>query len=497
MSRWLSAVAASAALVSLGFGGLAGCATDDISRAPDGQGGAAGNVTTGGQGIGGSIPPTCAPPSEPSGFFAAPDGSASGDGSLGAPWDLATALAGPAAVVPGSTLWLRGGRYGGAFVSSLTGTAAAPIVVRSYPGELATIDGAGFGDVTLSLNGGYTWFWGLEITNSGGNHSYGDRPNGLDVNGKFLKIINCYVHDGGGNFMYAPMDDPDWDSEGLELYGSFFYLQGVNPQDASDRAHGHAIYSQNFQTKKQILENLVFNGFSWGIHCYAENPARYVIKGFDFIGNVTFNTNAAESGPIVAGNDFLVGGDSGVFGQDILLHENFSWAHGPSHSVKLGYGTTQNQNITVTDNHFAGGFELGLWTSVSMTGNTIYGGYDGFDAATYPDNTFVASPQGVEVFVRPNQYEPGRGHVIVYNWDGVDTVDADLSTVLVSGSSYQIRNAQAPLSAPLVEGIYDGQPVTLPLADLHPQQPVGLPDAILPEDETGKTFNVFLVIGCY
>ena len=44
-------------------------------------------------------------------FFVSPTGSPSGDGSFTRPWDLATALAGPAEVTPGSTIWLRGGMY--------------------------------------------------------------------------------------------------------------------------------------------------------------------------------------------------------------------------------------------------------------------------------------------------------------------------------------------------------------------------------------------------
>ena len=466
----------------------------------DGGSGGGGNGGTGsspsGGGSGGGGPVTCAAAEAPKGFFVAPNGSASGDGSQGSPWDLQTALAGPQSVVPGSTIWLRGGTYTGSFTSTLTGTDASPIVVRSHPGELAVIDGAGSTDVTLVLDGAHAWYWGIEVTNSSGDHSFGDRPNGLDVNGKFLKLIDSYIHDGGGNFMYGNKTEPDSDGEGLELYGNFFFLQGVNPQDPADRAHGHAIYTQNFQGKKRILENLVFNGFSWGIHAYAENLQKYVIDGFDFIGNVTFNTNAAQTGPLVGGNDFLVGGDAGVYAANIVLKENFSWAHGPSNSVKLGYGTTQNKNVEITDNHFAGGFELGLWDSVAMSGNTVYGAYSGFDATSYPNNTFTATPSGVEVFARANQYEPGRGHVIVYNWDGADSVDVDLSGVLATGSSYEIRNAQNPFGAFVASGVYDGKPVTLPLAGLKPQQPVGQPNAILPEDETAKTFNVFLVLGC-
>src|SRR6266508_3813642 len=44
-------------------------------------------------------------------FFVSAEGSPSGDGSFAKPWDLATALAGPPDVTPGSTIWLRGGTY--------------------------------------------------------------------------------------------------------------------------------------------------------------------------------------------------------------------------------------------------------------------------------------------------------------------------------------------------------------------------------------------------
>lgn len=82
-------------------------------------------------------------PAMPAGlsFYVAPNGSPSGNGSLANPWDLQTALNQPASVVAGSTIYLRGGTYLGKFDSQLTGTAAAPITVQSYPGEWAVIDG--------------------------------------------------------------------------------------------------------------------------------------------------------------------------------------------------------------------------------------------------------------------------------------------------------------------------------------------------------------------
>src|ERR1043165_5138930 len=74
-------------------------------------------------------------------FYASPNGSPDASGAIDQPWDLATALAQPSSVRPGDTIWLRGGVYRGAFVANVNGTAAAPIRVRQYAGERATIDG--------------------------------------------------------------------------------------------------------------------------------------------------------------------------------------------------------------------------------------------------------------------------------------------------------------------------------------------------------------------
>src|ERR1041384_4302453 len=76
--------------------------------------------------------------------YVSPSGSSAGDGTLARPWDLATAISGGGGrVAPGDTIWLRGGTYRGAVVSSVHGAAGAPVVVRQYRGERAVIDAAG------------------------------------------------------------------------------------------------------------------------------------------------------------------------------------------------------------------------------------------------------------------------------------------------------------------------------------------------------------------
>ena len=64
----------------------------------------------------------------------------------------------------------------------------------------------------------------------------------------------------------------------------------------------------------------------------------------------------------------------------------------------------------------------------TMSGNTFFGPLSGFESSKYPGNAFLAiRPTGVKVFVRPNQYEPGRANITVFNWDHVGTVNVSVS----------------------------------------------------------------------
>jgi hypothetical protein len=162
--------------------------------------------------------PTPTPTPTPVGtvWYAAPNGTASGNGSITSPWDLKTALAGGnGKILPGHTLYLRGGTYTGLFTSTLTGNSASPIVVRSFPGEWAVVDGAPFTNdtqVALQVNGGYTWYRDFEVKNSNPDRPevFPYRPAALNVYGNNTKFINMVVHDGGqGIGLWTPATDSE------------------------------------------------------------------------------------------------------------------------------------------------------------------------------------------------------------------------------------------------------------------------------------------------
>src|SRR5207247_6627994 len=95
-------------------------------------------------------------------YFAAPAGRSDGSGGADHPWDLATALGGGRGKVqPGDTIWLRGGTYAGSWVSTLTGTATAPVVVRPYAVDRATLDGRGESNDPFVVRRAWMLYWGF------------------------------------------------------------------------------------------------------------------------------------------------------------------------------------------------------------------------------------------------------------------------------------------------------------------------------------------------
>ena len=408
------------------------------------------------------------PPGTHTGWYAAPNGSSSGDGSSGRPWNLATALSGGnGKVQPGDTVWLRGGTYAGQFRSTLTGTAAAPIVVRQYPGERAIIDGGGSTSDTFVADGSYSVFWGFEMTNSDParccSTSSFFRADMMVSHATHVKFINMIVHDGGpGYYTWSPYGD-------VEIYGAIIYNIGY---DGSDRGHGHGMYLKNDVGPLVVRDNILFNSYGYGIHAYT-NTGDGLLNGIHLEGNVSFN-----SGTLSAQG---TSGNIGNLGQppanNMAMIDNmtyFSPGIGGSNWL-LGSG----DGLTATGNYVVGGTGMsqGTWTNAIITGNTVI--------------TSGTKPTQPLVFVRPNAYEPGRANVIIYNWSRQASVSVDLSSVLSVGRRYEVRNVQDLFGAPLVSGTFGGGTISFPMAGITPPTPVGLTSS--PAPVTGPDFNVFLV----
>lgn len=409
-------------------------------------------------------------------FFVTPGGSPVGDGSMANSWDLQTALSQPDAVEPGDTIWLRGGTYTGSFESTLTGSASEPIIVRAYPDEHVTIDirrdDTNYG---LTIRGNWAYYWGFELTNSSA-----EEPGlgGFDIRGDNNKLINLIIHDVGNNML----------RHSTEIYGSLLYNNGVNGSALS-----HHLYTQNHDSDNpvRIVNNIIFNGYAFGVHAYAQSGKLY---GIHLLRNTWFNNGVAQVDDGLKDN-VLVGGGDGI--RNLLLEENLGWAASPTQrSVAIGRYFDDNQDVTLHNNYLVGETTLhNNWQSIMIEGNTFYQSNtsDSADEAQFPDNAYLTKrPKGLRTFLYLNEYDLDRAHLTIYNWDKLETVNVDLSAVLQVGQTYTIRNAQNYFAPPVASGTYDGQLVALPMTGLVPAQPIR--GQIDPSEYTGAGFNVFVVL---
>lgn len=431
----------------------------------------------------------CAPLLTAADYFVAPTGSLAGSGAINSPWDLQTALNHPAAVKPGDTIWLRGGRYIGLFTSWLNGAQNAPITLRNYAGERATIDSASSATsgAALTVNGSWTWFWGIEVMNSypvrqlQSTGSYG-RVSGIEIYGPNTRFINMVSHDNGGGFGF-------WQgADNSEIYGCLIYDNGF---DGSDRGHGHSIYAQNRYTTKWIRDNIFFNAFSYGIHIYGSSAA--YLDNFWIEGNIAFNNGILSWYGVT--DNILIGGENIAQNETVLNNYTYFNTSLDRGGNTLGYDAGCN-GLNAQGNYFMGATAALRFncTNATMTGNTFYGAISGFAASQFPNNAYYYSTRGTgtRVYVRPNQYEAGRANIVIYNWENLSSAAVDLSNILAVGDNYEIRDAQNFYGGPVASGTYTGGTVNVPMILTSVAVPVG--NVTVPPVHTPPEFGAFVLL---
>jgi hypothetical protein len=471
-------------------------------------------------------------------WYVSPNGHPMGTGTAASPLDLATALSHGTQVKAGDRIWLRGGRYTGTFVSSLQGTAEAPIIVRAVPGERVIIDKAAANVLkqpALKVKGPWVWFWGIEVMNSSPDrrrnspYSGKDEPwrgSGVDVYAANVKLINMIFHDNGHGI---------WDKKDMtEVHGSLFFYNGNNKRE-------HAMYIGNSTGTKYVTDNIVFAQGGYGILCHSDSHSSSQ-KGLHLEGNITFNNGILTGDDQRTGN-VQVGGVKGVSAERVLITNNYIYndpanADNKNNGIRLGYEDMLNRDVKLLDNYVVSRTPLRLfwWENVDFRGNTIYSndealelkmplginskGYrwdfntyfsdsdvrlkfasdsgvvsfsqwrrtTGFDAHSH---LMADRPTGINVFVRPNRYEPGRAHIVIYNWDLRDSVAVDLSSILVRGTQFEIRDAQNYFGEPVLRGVYNGGALQLPTRLSKVTSPIGNVERV--PVHTAPQFLVFVV----
>jgi uncharacterized repeat protein (TIGR01451 family) len=422
-------------------------------------------------------------------WYVAPNGLPTNPGTQAAPFDLSTALAATSPVRPGETVWLRGGVYAGAFVSRLSGTASAPIVVRQLPGERAIIDSNPSLESALTVHGQYVWFWGFEIRNSERTRVTGAastpirRGAGVTSHAPGAKFINLIVHDMRiGIELWAS-------SPNSEAYGNLIFHNGWA---APDRGHGHGIYAQNRDGVQQFTDNILFGGFSHGIHAYGSDAA--YLNNIQLVGNTVFNSGVLS--PYFVRN-ILLGG--GRLAENPVVRENYTYfsADRRGGDNNLGYAAGC-ANLVAMNNYFAHPAQYPLVIPATCGSLVQQNTFVGFSDAVQLRNRFPVNsyfnppPPGVRVFVRPNRYESGRANITVFNWDGLQSVDVSLAGVgLTAGDAFEIRDVQNIFGPPVVSGTYSGSAVRVPMDGAGVVAPIG--NAPLPSPHTSRQFGAFIV----
>jgi hypothetical protein len=420
------------------------------------------------------------------GYHVTVNGSPQGDGSLENPWDLNTGLRHPSVVEPGDTIWIHGGRYEGAWVAKLDGIPDFPVIVSSWPGDRVTLDSMGSSDPVLQIYHEWIVFRGLELTNSNLDRR-NSRGTGIWVGGDHISLQNLIVHEVGSGISGGQLSGGVQQGTYVELHGCMFYNNGWL---GIDRGHGHHIYLTNRDSKMVLEDNLIFSAYGTGVHAYSETNLNYV-QGFDFIGNVWF-LNGAPGQKMVDG--FLAGHNDTNPVDAILLRENMGWAMDLNgRDVRVGWSSPHNGDVTLESNYIVGKTIFQTeWNSIDLENNVIIGDLEGVSAEDYPQNAYFPSkPLENKIFIRANRYQPGRAHIIIYNWEDLDDVAVNLEAIMPQGTSYVIRNAMDYYGSPIVEGTYGGGDISLPMDGLNEVAPLGESNEI--PEKTGREFNLFVV----
>ena len=310
------------------------------------------------------------------------------------------------------------------------------------------------------------------------------RNHALNVYGPYTKLINLVIHDAGqGAGLWSQAME-------MEMYGCIIYNNGIL---APDRGHGHGVYMQNQNGVKTLRDNILFNEFGNLLQAYGSAAA--AIRNVRFEGNVVFNGR------------FIMGGAQPA--EDITFRSNYFYRSAP----QFGYDSKANRKLLIEQNYFASGLLLNWWKGVVIRDNTLYnmtpdgqtksvsvtlapGGtladyaIDGnryFQSYPNGNDFYVRFPQRGDgytfsrwqqetgydkasayrtgprlrppnaVFIRRNEYDPGRAHIIIYNWERRDSVDVDGAGLgLRPGDSWELRNVENYLLESIA-GTYTGR----------------------------------------
>jgi hypothetical protein len=424
-------------------------------------------------------------------LYVAPDGKPNGKGTKDSPLDLKSAFTDAKRVRAGVIVWIAGGTYDTGDLSlnpEIRGTPQMPIIIRAAEGGRATLTGK------IILASDYVWLWGLEITGASGD--------AVTLRaGRGVKLINMVIHgakssgrEAGNAIECTALGD------GHEYYGNLLYGNGQGSSGAGTRTFNSAPARAN-----RIADNFSFQNTGPGLFIFARAP---IDAGYEIEGNVAFANSLAGRSQrgTPGGTNFYVNSAQPM--GNFLFASNCSWpaeATGQriNEIIDCSFNAEGKRRFVVEDNymvHSVRALSLRGLSQAVIRNNTIVSPEIVFEITyaqdsdkpnvvlennTYVSNDFdlaklraetgsaktdkvVKPPAGVwatgtHVCIRPNQYEPDRVHLAVYNWDKKDEVQIDLKGLLKKGDTYRVVSALDFFGKPVTSGIAESSSITLPM----------------------------------
>lgn len=227
-------------------------------------------------------------------------GSSQGDGSIGKPWDLETALNQSHQIVnSGDFILIHEGVYKGHFTSTLNSTIPNKyITVQPFDNEKVVLDGnvnSKTGNV-LQVKGARTIFKDFEVTCLGDFTRYEVDPNFKRINGvdhptgEDCQFINLKIHNVPGSGFGS------WKSTGGTIIENCLIYN--NGWVSKSRGSGVGMYVQNSSEKERIIRNnTIFNNFYKGVEVWSanKNAEQSYVQNITLRNNIIFN-NGTPSG---------------------------------------------------------------------------------------------------------------------------------------------------------------------------------------------------------
>ena len=407
---------------------------------------------------------------------------------------------------PGDLVWLLEGTYKGPLVLETNATREQPIVWRAAPGQRVTLEGQ------VVVKGSYHWVWGFEVTDPAAGEPLG--PSGsLFAGAPGVHLINNIVHDTWHCGIGGWQNGPDH-----VYYGNIIWKVGQH-RDAAQRCYpiytqsDFAKHGWKFIVANLFLDTLPeVGGPGFNFHAYTQGGK---LTGFHIENNVSRDgyfliggKGAADTGERVIGNYFYKSSpqlgyrracqtefrDNYIGRAGIMAKQFYALNSGPVSDVdaKPAPNVYTGNTVVLPD----GGLHVMVLTTAHVDGkhteatvrldpadkfdgNNYSAPFNGllraqgkdtmaYDLATWRSGTEIAGnafdahsreiagPPPNKIVLLPNDYEPGRGHLVVFNWDKSPAVEVDLSPVVERGAAFSVRKAKEPFGKPVAFGKQQG-----------------------------------------